>query len=656
MAPGRADQPVDMRSISLGALIVSLVLIPLAVGVAVTDHNHRSAETERRLAGEAEQHAGRIDAYFLRARSAILLTAHDAAYQEHNLPEIERSLRYLEHLYPSSIGEACFIAADGRELARIVHRRAARGRDLSPDESQNVFFAPTFALPAGAVYQAQPYMSPDLHEYVISNSTRVPGRRRSIVHFEVRLEAFRRAAAMSEREGYDIDVVDAGSGAVVIAGDRPQTGRVALGDPADHRFTRLRVAGRREGFVRIGGRIAAFRRVAVDPHNANHWLVFAVADEPAGSALAQAGAAPLAMLAVALLLLGFAVLTLRASRRDLERAADTDSLTGLANRRRLLADLARARQHVLMLFDLNGFKGYNDAFGHLAGDALLTRLGHALREGVYPDGRAYRLGGDEFCVLAPAGRRMEIELAAVEALCERGEGFDVTASFGSVLLGSEAADGVEALRIADQRMYAQKTGGRPSASRQSTDVLLRALAERHPDLGDHTNSVALLSEDTARRLGLEVEEVDQVRAAGELHDVGKVAIPDAILCKPGPLDDEEWAFMKRHTLIGERIIAAAPALSAVARLVRSSHERWDGDGYPDRLAGDAIPLGSRIVAVCDAFDAIVTDRAYRPRRTSAEALAELHRCAGAQFDPAVVAAFEATLRERGAISAGAARA
>ena len=135
--------------------------------------------------------------------------------------------------------------------------------------------------------------------------------------------------------------------------------------------------------------------------------------------------------------------------------------------------------------------------------------------------------------------------------------------------------------------------------------------------------------------------------AAELHDVGKVAIPDAIINKPGPLDDDEWAFMRRHTLIGERIVAAAPALGAVAQLVRASHERWDGDGYPDAIAGEDIPLGARIVAVCDAYDAIVSDRPYRRGRSAAEAMVELHRCAGTQFDPAVVDAFAAVLAAQG---------
>ena len=143
----------------------------------------------------------------------------------------------------------------------------------------------------------------------------------------------------------------------------------------------------------------------------------------------------------------------------------------------------------------------------------------------------------------------------------------------------------------------------------------------------------------ARRMRLPGEDLDVVCRAAELHDVGKMAVPDAILSKTGPLDEQEWAFMRRHTIIGERILGAAPALAPVARLVRSSHERWDGKGYPDRLRGEEIPLGSRIVAVCDAYDAMVTHRPYREPIAPADALEELRRCAGAQFDPAVVEAF-----------------
>jgi two-component system, cell cycle response regulator len=228
---------------------------------------------------------------------------------------------------------------------------------------------------------------------------------------------------------------------------------------------------------------------------------------------------------------------------------------------------------------------------------------------------------------------------AAAALSERGEGFEIGCSYGAIELPAEAGDVAEALRIADQRMYAQKNAGRMSASRQSKEVLLRALAERNPELRNHLSGVALLAEATAARLRLAHEEIEQVRHAAELHDGGKVAVPDAILTKPGPLDEDEWAFIRRHTLIGERIVSAAPALTNVASLVRSSHERWDGGGYPDGLAGDAIPLGARIVAVADAFDAMTGPRPYSTARSEGEALEELRRCAGTQFDPAVVDAF-----------------
>jgi HD-GYP domain-containing protein (c-di-GMP phosphodiesterase class II) len=143
----------------------------------------------------------------------------------------------------------------------------------------------------------------------------------------------------------------------------------------------------------------------------------------------------------------------------------------------------------------------------------------------------------------------------------------------------------------------------------------------------------------ARRFAMSSEELDEVARAAELHDVGKVGIPDAILNKPGRLDDDDWAFMRQHTILGERILNAAAALRPVARLVRSSHERWDGTGYPDKLEGAETPLGSRIIAVCDAYEAMTADRPYRSALTPEAAAQELRANAGTQFDPAVVDAF-----------------
>jgi two-component system, cell cycle response regulator len=363
------------------------------------------------------------------------------------------------------------------------------------------------------------------------------------------------------------------------------------------------------------------------------------------------------LLAAASLLAVFArlILTLRENARILaatRREALTDALTGLGNRRALTRDLERAvcgddGPALLALFDLDGFKHYNDSYGHPAGDALLQRLGTKLAAHVAGTGTAYRMGGDEFCVLLPLRDDGEAQATlAAGALAEHGDGFTITCSYGAVSVPAEADEAGEALRIADHRMYANKNGGRTSARSQSRDVLLRALAERDPGLGEHISGVAELAEAVARRLQLDDEQVDHVRHAAELHDVGKMAIPDAILEKPAPLDPAEWEFIRRHTIIGERIVAAAPALRPVAALVRSSHERWDGTGYPDHLRAEEIPLGARIVAVCDAFDAMIANRPYRAGMEADLALEELARCAGTQFDPAVVQAFAEAWRER----------
>ena len=301
-----------------------------------------------------------------------------------------------------------------------------------------------------------------------------------------------------------------------------------------------------------------------------------------------------------------------------------------------------------MLFDLNGFKGYNDTFGHGAGDALLSRLGVKLSETIARYGEAYRLGGDEFCaVLGIDAEDVEKVIAiAADALSESGDGFAITASYGVVLVPHEADSLDHALQLADERMYAHKHNRSSGARDQARDVLMRTMHAKQPSLHDHSSHVAELAVRTARRFPMTAEEVDEVARAAELHDVGKVGVPDAILDKPGPLDPHEWEYMRQHTILGERILNAAAALRPVARLVRSSHERWDGAGYPDGLSGEEIPLGSRIVAVCDAYEAMTTDRSYRRALTSAQAADELRAGAGTQFDPQVVHAFLDELHRR----------
>jgi diguanylate cyclase (GGDEF)-like protein/putative nucleotidyltransferase with HDIG domain len=327
--------------------------------------------------------------------------------------------------------------------------------------------------------------------------------------------------------------------------------------------------------------------------------------------------------------------------------ASTDELTGLANRRELLDDLESylggeaLTPRVFALFDLDGFKTYNDSFGHPAGDALLRRLATSLGDSVTGHGRAYRLGGDEFCILARPGERGPggIVAAASAALTIAGDGFSISASGGAVLLPDESTDASDALRTADNRMYAEKAERPGRVERHTRELLQRILSEREPELAEHQMDVAKLARAVARELSLDSEQADVVMRAAEFHDIGKIAIPDEILTKRGTLDEVEWGLIRTHTLIGERILSVSPAMVPVAKAVRSSHERWDGSGYPDRLAGEGIPIAARIVFVCDAYDAMRSRRAYSASFTHEGALAELRRNAGAQFDPVVVEAF-----------------
>jgi len=331
----------------------------------------------------------------------------------------------------------------------------------------------------------------------------------------------------------------------------------------------------------------------------------------------------------------------------------SDVLTLLANRRKLMLDLENVlgsetpEPQLLVILDLNGFKAYNDTFGHPSGDALLARLAGKLAVAAGPHGQAYRLGGDEFCILTPFSSDDAATTihAAAEALSEGGEGFSVTASFGAAVLPEEAADASNALRVADKRLYAQKATLQ-RAHGESYEVLLRALSEREPSLREHLHGVAELAVSVGARLGLPEQMLSELKLAAELHDVGKLAIPDALLQKSGPLDREEREFMRQHTVIGQRILAGAPALQGIGHIVRSTHERWDGEGYVDGLAGTTIPQPARIIAICDAYASMTSDRPYRPAMAPAKALAELRRCAGTQFDPDLVREFCQMMLER----------
>ncbi len=333
-----------------------------------------------------------------------------------------------------------------------------------------------------------------------------------------------------------------------------------------------------------------------------------------------------------------------------------DRVTGLPNRRQLDADIeamtARpGERRVLVLLELEGLQTYGDRLGYAAGDELLRHSARNLVEATLPlGGVAYRFGTARLAALVPYDerRRGEVILAVTDSLRDQDADPAIGRSYGEVAIPDEAADAEVAFQLAGQRLEAHRQRQHRSARRQAHAVLMAALSARRPELRDHLRTVAYRAISLARRLDMGIAEIDDVALAAELQDVGLLAVPEAVLEKEAPLSEAETAMVHSHTAEGERIIAAAPGLASVAGLVRSSAERYDGSGYPDGLAGEAIPLGARIIAVAVAFAALTAQRPYRPALSPSETLAELRRCSGSQFDPRVVEALGQDLAEEAA--------
>jgi diguanylate cyclase (GGDEF)-like protein len=352
------------------------------------------------------------------------------------------------------------------------------------------------------------------------------------------------------------------------------------------------------------------------------------------------------------------------------RLALTDPLTGLGNHRsfheRLQRELVVAEHEgsslALCLVDFDDLKSVNDQFGHPVGDLVLGQVASRLRQG----GESFRLGGDEFAVLLP--RQDERQATAIaRSIVERVASLDiegvgpVTVSAGVATYPMHGTGRDELIRLADSALYWAKKDGKNrvrayaaesilranleqiadtpdrAAQYRAAESLAKAVDERDAYTGSHSQRVGDYSARIARRLGADDAAVELTRLAGNLHDLGKLAIPEEVLRKPNELGEAERLILERHPQIGYRMLESL-GVQPVAEWVLHHHERWDGAGYPNRLAGDQIPLGARIIFVADAYDAMTSDRAYSQALSQAEALAELERCAGTQFDPAVVRA------------------
>jgi diguanylate cyclase (GGDEF)-like protein len=359
------------------------------------------------------------------------------------------------------------------------------------------------------------------------------------------------------------------------------------------------------------------------------------------------------------------------------RLALTDPLTGLGNhrhfherlQRELLSAEEQARPLTLCFVDIDDFKKINDRYGHPSGDRVLSQIATRLRQG----GEAFRLGGDEFALLF-VDHDEGMALAAANSIVERIATVDfdhignVTVSAGLATFPMQGNGRDELVRLADSALYWAKEHGknrvrlyRPevvelselkrlaagpdkAARYRAAASLAKAVDARDTYTGSHSERVGELAAKVATRLGLPAEQVELTRLAGSLHDLGKLAIPEEILRKPGALTDSERLVLERHPQIGFRMLDSL-GVDPVADLVLHHHERWDGTGYPDGLRGEQIPLSARIIFVTDAYDAMTSDRIYRPKRSVQAALAELERCAGTQFDPGIVAAFAEELEQ-----------
>jgi diguanylate cyclase (GGDEF)-like protein len=345
----------------------------------------------------------------------------------------------------------------------------------------------------------------------------------------------------------------------------------------------------------------------------------------------------------------------------------TDPLSGLGNHRHFQQELERLLDQAdesgtpvtLCLFDIDEFKSINDQHGHPVGDRILALAGGCLRD----VGAAFRLGGDEFAVFMCTAGEAEAVEAAARAVARVGRlkaerGLTLTISAGLATYPSDGLARADLVRAADSALYAAKAEGKAAvrlyrhgvldlsvrrrgedadrrARLRAAESLAGAIDVRDPYTGSHSHAVGELAAKIGDCLGLTGEEVELLRIAGLLHDLGKVAVPEHILSKPGPLTETEHEAISLHPLVGYRMLTSL-RIEPVASWVLHHHERYDGHGYPDGLAGEEIPIGSRILLVADAYEAMTTDRQYRTTRSTDDALAEIVRCAGSQFDPLVV--------------------
>ncbi len=678
--------------ISIAFAVLGVLLAVLGTGLVASRSSAERAQLDRSLATASGEKAALVDTELQRVQALALVTSRIPPFSELYADEgsqaaaiaavagpgreVNEALSYLWQLYPDRLVEVGYVDVDGAENARVVDGTVVPASALLRDVRTWPSYRQGVSTPVGSARISPPFVSPTAHVPVVAATVpvAVDGRVRAYLELELATAAIDRVVSSDLGPGVGLAVTTRPGAAVAVAGQgfTPPPG------------------GTRTGLTSAGRWRYAVQAVPQKADSGGDWYVVAAARAPSAVRLAMqpahAGVLALAVLVFALALVGFrraraaAVEELAAeqrARRDAEQRSRIDALTGLFNRRHTMEtiehELARHRDGPgvgVLMFDVDHFKRINDRYGHASGDTVLIEVSERLRTGVREWDVVARIGGEEFCVIAPGldseddvaalGERLRRLIAERPVILPNDVAVPVTISVGAALVESGQGSAEHAVEFADRALYAAKRHGRNRLRRFSeldtADVraeepeclhLAEALALssdlREGNLAAHSREVAELSAAVARGLGLSDEDVLRVRLGGWLHDVGKIAVPDAILNKPARLTDDEWQIMRTHPTVGADLLRHFPELAPACPAVRHHHERYDGTGYPDRLAGTDIPLDARILAAADAYSAMTADRPYHTPRSAADAVAELQRCAGTHFDPEVVAVLTAEL-------------